>query len=272
VQAADGRWAINIQDGSTGNHVVNNILLTLHSFRGVIDISSDSLPGFVSDSNAVTGRFTTNGGNSILTLAAWRTATGQDTHSFTTTPADVFVNVAAGDYHIGASSPARDTAMVPTDVTTDFEGLARPSGPASDIGADEYHVVTLPPPPPPPAPADLVETSVSNPPARVRRGGHFTVTDTVKNQGGTVAGPSVTTYFLSADPVKSATDRALDGRRRVSALGAGASSTGSVSVRVPAGTPRGTYFLLACTDQTLTVSESSDSNNCRAAMASVIVQ
>ena len=65
VQAADGRWAINIQDGSTGNHVVNNILLTLHTFRGAIDISSDSLSGFVSDSNAVTGRFTTNGGNSL---------------------------------------------------------------------------------------------------------------------------------------------------------------------------------------------------------------
>ena len=152
VQAADGRWAINIQDGSTGNHVLNNILLTLHTFRGVIDISTDSLSGFVSDYNAVIGRFTTNGGDSVLTLAAWRTATGQDAHSFTTTPAANFVDPSAGDYHIRADSPARDAAMVATDVTTDFEGLARPSGPASDIGADEYHVVTLPPPPPPPAP------------------------------------------------------------------------------------------------------------------------
>ena len=110
------------------------------------------------------------------------------------------------------------------------------------------------------APADLVESAVSNPPASVRRGGHFTVTDTVKNQGGTAAGPSVTTYFLSSDPVKSAGDRALDGRRRVPALAPGASSTGSISVRVPAGTPRGTYFLLACT------------SNCRTAMTSVIIK
>jgi Right handed beta helix region len=58
VQAADGRWAINIQNASTGNRVVNNILLSLHSFRGAIAISSDSLPGFVSDANAVIGRFT----------------------------------------------------------------------------------------------------------------------------------------------------------------------------------------------------------------------
>ena len=271
VQAADGRWAVNIQDGATGNQVVNNILLTLHTFRGAIDISADSLSGFVSDSNAVTGRFTMDGGNSVLTLAAWRQATGQDLHSFTSTPAALFVDTAAGDYHLRADAPARDTALTATDVTTDFEGLARPSGPASDIGADEYHVVTLPPPPPP-APADLVETAVSNPPASVRRGGHFTVTDTVKNQGGTAAGPSVTSYFLSSDPVKRTGDRALDNRRSVPALAAGVSSAGSVNVHVPSGTPRGTYFLLACSDQTAVVVESSNSNNCRAAMTSVIVK
>ena len=72
--------------------------------------------------------------------------------------------------------------------------------------------------------------------------------------------------------MKSAADRALDSRRRVPALAAGASSTGSVSVVVPAGTPRGTYFLLACSDQTAVVVESSNSNNCRAAMTSLIVK
>ncbi len=82
VQAADGRWAINIQNASTGNRVVNNILLSLHTFRGAIAISPDSLPGFVSDANALTGRFTLDGGNSVLALAAWRQATGQDLHSF----------------------------------------------------------------------------------------------------------------------------------------------------------------------------------------------
>jgi hypothetical protein len=70
VQAADGRWAINIQDASTGNRVVNNILLTLHTFRGAIAVSTDSLPGFVSDSNTVTARFTLDGGDSVLGLDA----------------------------------------------------------------------------------------------------------------------------------------------------------------------------------------------------------
>ncbi len=78
IEASDARWAINIQNASTGNIVLNNILYNLHSFRGSIDISADSLPGFVSDSNVVMDRFSTDGGSTRLTLAAWRSATGQD--------------------------------------------------------------------------------------------------------------------------------------------------------------------------------------------------
>jgi hypothetical protein len=165
VQAADGRWAINVQNASTGNRVVDNILLTLHAFRGAIAISPDSLPGFVSDANAVTPRFTLDGGDSVLDLAAWRQATGQDPHSFTETPAALFVDVAAGDYHLRADAAARDAALVPTDVTTDFEGTARPVGLAADVGADEIGPpASLPPAPPVNL---IVGTAVSSPAARV---------------------------------------------------------------------------------------------------------
>jgi hypothetical protein len=271
VQAADGRWAINIQNASTGNRVVNNILLTLHTFRGAIAISPDSLPGFVSDANAVTPRFTLDGGGSVLALGAWRQATGQDLQSFAGTPAALFVDAAAGDYHLRADAPTRDTALAPTDVVTDFDGEPRPLGPAADIGADEWSGVGGPPPPPP-ATVDLVVSAVSNPPARVRRGGHFTVTDTVTNIGGTAAPATLTQYYLSADPVKSAADRALSGRRSVPALGAGTASTGSRSVIVPPGLPRGTYFLLACADQAAGVTEASEMNNCRPATTSLTVR
>jgi CARDB/Right handed beta helix region len=271
VQAADGRWAINIQDGSTGNRVVNNVLLTLHTFRGAMAVSADSLPGFTSDYNAVTARFTLDGGDSVLSLAAWRQTTGQDLHSLASTPAALFVDPVSGDYHLRADAPARDAALAPTDVTTDFDGNTRPVGSAADIGADEYGSAA-PPPPPPPTPADLVVTAVSNPPASVRRSSHFTVTDTVANRGGTAAGPSTTRYYLSTDPVKSTADRALDHRRQVTGLAPGATSTGSVSVSVPSGMPRGTYFLLACADSTAGVTESSETNNCRAATTSVLVK
>ena len=43
-------------------------------------------------------RFTTNGGDSVQTLAQWQTSTGQDQHSLVATPSQLFVNPAGGDY------------------------------------------------------------------------------------------------------------------------------------------------------------------------------
>jgi hypothetical protein len=51
-----------------------------------------------------------------------------------------FINAAGKDFHLGAASPAVDTATAPMiglDTTHDFEGAPRPQGPKSDIGAFE---------------------------------------------------------------------------------------------------------------------------------------
>jgi hypothetical protein len=147
-------------------------------------------------------------------------------------------------------------------------------GPASDLGADEHgEGTTPPPPPPPPTPTqpDLVESAVSSPPATIKAGLKFTVTDTVLNQGGKEARKSTTRYFLSLDATYAAGDRPLSGLRAVPALPAGASSTGQMSVLVPSTTPAGTYFLIACADVQRTVVEADEKNNCRAAAASVTV-
>jgi hypothetical protein len=138
VMASDARWAINIQNASTANVVRNNILYNQHSFRGSIAISADSLPGFVSDTNVVMDRFSTDGGDSRVTAAAWRSATGQDTHSIIATPAALFVDFAGNDYHLSSTSPARDAGATLSNVTEDREGAPRPQGPASDIGAFEF--------------------------------------------------------------------------------------------------------------------------------------
>jgi hypothetical protein len=143
--AADGRWALNIQSGSTGNTVRNNILYSAHSFRGTLDISADSLPGFTSDYNVVMNRFTTDGGNSVQTLAQWQTATGQDAHSLVATPAQLFVNPAAFDFHLSATSPAIDAGTSQFAPAFDMEGTPRPSGNGFDIGADELNSGTTPP-------------------------------------------------------------------------------------------------------------------------------
>lgn len=135
-QASNGRWGLNIQNGSTDNTVLNNVLLTQHSFRGAIDISTDSLPGFVSDYNAIASRFTTNGGDSVLSLAQWQAATGQDAHSFTATPAQLFENWNAGDYRLRSDSPAINKGTATEAPAVDIVGTSRPAG-AIDVGAYE---------------------------------------------------------------------------------------------------------------------------------------
>lgn len=136
-QPSNGRWALNIQNASTNNTALNNIIVTEHTFRGAIDISDDSRPGFVSDYNAVTSKFTTDGGVSTMNLAQWQAATGQDAHSFAAAPAELFENWTAGDYRLRAGSPAINKGTATNAPTVDIVGTARPSGGAFDIGAYE---------------------------------------------------------------------------------------------------------------------------------------
>lgn len=50
----------------------------------------------------------------------------------------MFVNPNLGNFHIKATSPARDAADPAATLAVDFEGEARPQGPHSDMGADEF--------------------------------------------------------------------------------------------------------------------------------------
>jgi hypothetical protein len=138
IVASNGRWALNLQDGARDTTIDNNILYNLGSYRGVIDISPDSLPGLASDYNAVMNRFTTDGGDTILTLAKWRQQTGLDAHSFVATPAQLFVDATHHDYRLSPSSPAIDRGTTLDDVTTDLAGVARPQGAYYDVGAYEF--------------------------------------------------------------------------------------------------------------------------------------
>ncbi len=142
-QAADGIWALNIQDGSTGNTARNNILVSDSTSRGAIDISVDSLSGFTSDYNVVISRFTTNGGNSNQTLAQWRTNTTQDAHSLIAAPSALFVNPAAGDYHLLSTAVAINAGSSLLAPTRDLDGKLRPIGGAFDVGAYEFGVAAV---------------------------------------------------------------------------------------------------------------------------------
>jgi subtilase family serine protease/subtilisin family serine protease len=108
-------------------------------------------------------------------------------------------------------------------------------------------------------PSDLTVSSLTAPTAAAP-GATITVTDTTRNQGGGPSEPSVTRFYLSIDVTHDAGDVAL-GSRAVPALAPGASSTGSTTLTVPAGTPPGAYYLLAVADGDQTVVESDEDNN-----------
>jgi PKD repeat protein len=119
--------------------------------------------------------------------------------------------------------------------------------------------------------ADLVETAVTNPPGSIKRGGRFSVTDTTKNQGTATAGVSTTRYYLSLDTLKDSGDKLLTGSRAVPSLAPGAQSSGTLNVTVPTTTALGSYFLLACADDTQVVAENDETNNCKASATTVTV-
>jgi len=123
----------------------------------------------------------------------------------------------------------------------------------------------------PPSYPDVFISALAEPPSAVAPGGGFSVTDTTANIGGAAAGSSTTRYYLSPDQARDTGDRLLTGGRVVPGMAAGASHTGSRSVTVPSNVAPGRYYLLACADDQLVVSESTETNNCRSSASAVNV-
>jgi hypothetical protein len=136
--ASDARSAINIQNGSTGNIVRNNILIDNAANHGAIDVCASCTTGLSSDHNAIEGALLLDG--TALDLATWQARTGNDMASFTTTDAALFEDPEAGDLHLRSGSPAIDRADPTGMPATDFAGTPRPQGAGYDIGAYEYVV------------------------------------------------------------------------------------------------------------------------------------
>ncbi len=144
--ARDGSsaWAIEIAalsaqpsgTGVSGNDqgvtVFNNILLgnTASGSGAIGDLAAAVSATFRSDYNVVVDAFRT--GSTQRTLAAWRTATGQDANSLTSSATALFVDAAAGDYHLKAGAPALDCGAAAFNgqaaPAVDFEAELRPQG------------------------------------------------------------------------------------------------------------------------------------------------
>lgn len=142
LQPNDGRWALNVSDGSINNKVFNNIFYSSHTFRGSISVDAASMPGFKSNNNILTNRMSNDGGNSNMTLAQWQQQTYADSSSVIAVPAALFVNVSANNYHLLVNSVAvnagRSSYYNASAPLTDLENNPRPQGNAIDIGAYEF--------------------------------------------------------------------------------------------------------------------------------------
>ena len=120
---------------------------------------------------------------------------------------------------------------------------------------------------------DLIISAVSNWSTTItasRRS--FSITDTNKNQGNALASVSATKYYLSTTTEKTANAVLLGGTRSVKAIAVGKTSRGSAKVTVPNGTAKTVYYVLACADDNSVVSESIESNNCRASTRKITVK
>ena len=69
-----------------------------------------------------------------LSLVQWR-AKGKEMHSLVATPAQLFVNAGASDYHLSTTSPARNAGTSVLAPPNDFDGERRQGAGGFDIGA-----------------------------------------------------------------------------------------------------------------------------------------
>ena len=136
--------AVRILDASTGNTILNNILLGAGGIT--LRISSDSMSGLVSNDNVVGSVFESEDTGDTETLALWQSQTGQDENSLIATPAQLFVNASGNNFHPLATSPAIDSGTSTDAPPTDLDGDRRPAGEGYDIGCYEYQTGPLAPP------------------------------------------------------------------------------------------------------------------------------
>ncbi len=106
---------------------------------------------------------------------------------------------------------------------------------------------------------DLIISSLSAP-LTAMPSSTIVVKDTTRNNGPGTADSSTTKFYWSTNSTYDAGDTEI-GSRVIPSLAAGAASSGSTSVTIPAGTCTGTYYIIAVADADNAVLETNEANN-----------
>ena len=150
---------INARTGGTGNHFTIGNEITPPSTNWTAASSNYNV--FISSNAGTMG----NWGTSTQTITAWRTSSGGDKQTWSTTsgslsPSNLFTDISAGNLNINSSNYeawlVSGKGLAITGQSQDFEGNSRPttvSAGCSDIGADEFTAT------PPSCPASTVDNA-----------------------------------------------------------------------------------------------------------------
>jgi len=134
--ASDSRWALLFKSSTGSNLVRNNILYNRNANHGGITYGdATDIADTDSDYNILDA--VSPDDSTRVPLATWQ-GMGHEPHSFSATPANLFLNPATSDYHLKPGSPAIDAGQIQANAPLDIEGRARPVGVSFDIGCFEF--------------------------------------------------------------------------------------------------------------------------------------
>jgi subtilase family serine protease len=97
-------------------------------------------------------------------------------------------------------------------------------------------------------------------PSTAIAGALISVTDTVRSQGGEIAGASTVRFYLSLNLTYDASDTPLGDGRPVGPLGINVNNAATTQLTLPTGIS-GRYYIIAVADADGVVTESSETNN-----------
>jgi subtilase family serine protease len=174
-------------------------------------------------------------------------------------------NRAVPELAVGASNSGNSSLVLPNPLAAGTYYLfAKADGPGSLGETNElnnWRTITVLVGP------DLAVTTLTGP-SIAAAGGSLVVSETTANQGAGDAAASTTRFYLSSNFSIDAADPVVQ-TRNVPALAAGASSSASTTIPIPANTATGVYYLIAQADGTAAIPEPNESNNTRFILVSV---